>query len=174
MLWPQVVVLNKVDLPHVQEKVPALKEALLQDMGHTRIMEISAATGLNTQELMQRVRKLLNKIDGLSPSGAATTAMGGGEEEDDGMEPVQVTPLGTGRWRVVHPALEKLANALNFEDDGDLERFLEVVEALGVGEQLEVQGGSEGDVLLIGEMERPVVYMSPMPAMAPSPAPRRR
>jgi len=52
-------------MPHVRGRVEELKEGLLKEMSHTRILPISAARGENTRELMQRVRKLLDKIDGL-------------------------------------------------------------------------------------------------------------
>jgi GTPase Era involved in 16S rRNA processing len=61
-----VVVLNKIDLPHVRAKSGELVEALLSRMGHTRVLEISAAARENTRELMQRVRRLLDKVDAQS------------------------------------------------------------------------------------------------------------
>jgi len=36
--------------------------------------------------------------------------------------------------------------------------LLQVLGALGLEEELKSQGGGEGDVLLIGDMERPLVY----------------
>lgn len=46
---PQVVVLNKIDLPEVRAKMEELTAGLLEHMGHTRLMEISAAARENTQ-----------------------------------------------------------------------------------------------------------------------------
>jgi len=52
---PQVIVVNKVDLPDVQERLPELMRELRKRSGHTRVFDISAATRYNTQELMERV-----------------------------------------------------------------------------------------------------------------------
>lgn len=54
-LKPQVIVVNKVDLPEVQERLPELMRELRRRSGHTRVFDISAATMYNTQELMERV-----------------------------------------------------------------------------------------------------------------------
>lgn len=62
---PQVVVVNKCDLPEVQEKLPELMAALRKRCGHSRVFNISAATRLNADELMARVfkwhRSIVNK-----------------------------------------------------------------------------------------------------------------
>ncbi|CAK9007321.1 GTPase Obg (GTP-binding protein Obg) [Durusdinium trenchii] len=54
-LKPQVIVVNKVDLPEVQERLPALMKELRRRSGHSRVFDVSAATRYNTEELMQRV-----------------------------------------------------------------------------------------------------------------------
>ena len=59
---PQVVVLNKIDLPHVQEKQNEIEENLRNIIGHSRFMSISAKTKENTNELMHRCWKLLSVL----------------------------------------------------------------------------------------------------------------
>jgi GTP-binding protein len=56
---PQVVVLNKVDVPEVREKQDELLEQLREAAGHSRVMTISAATTTNVQELMSRLKKFV-------------------------------------------------------------------------------------------------------------------
>ena len=56
---PQVVVLNKVDVPEVREKEEELLEQLREAAGHSRVMTISAATTANVQELMARLKKFV-------------------------------------------------------------------------------------------------------------------
>lgn len=56
---PQVVVLNKVDVPEVKEKQDELLEQLREAAGHSRVMTISAATTTNVQELMSRLKKFV-------------------------------------------------------------------------------------------------------------------
>jgi GTP-binding protein len=56
---PQVVVLNKVDVPEVRERQEELLEQLREAAGHSRVMTISAATTTNVQELMSRLKKFV-------------------------------------------------------------------------------------------------------------------
>lgn len=59
---PQIVVLNKIDLPDVQEREALLRKQLLENMPHTRLLTISAASRTNTDELVERVYSFLKKI----------------------------------------------------------------------------------------------------------------
>ncbi|CAM9621358.1 unnamed protein product, partial [Sphacelaria rigidula] len=60
---PQVVVLNKIDLPVVEEKKSELEEALKQHMQHSRLMSISAGQGDHVSELMMRTRRFLDSVE---------------------------------------------------------------------------------------------------------------
>lgn len=55
----QVVVVNKIDLPEVRQKLPELVKKLRAEAGHSRVLGISAATGDRVKELMQRVHGLV-------------------------------------------------------------------------------------------------------------------
>lgn len=54
---PQVVVLNKIDIPEVQEKEEELLAKLREAAGHSRVLSISAATTERVKELMGRLKK---------------------------------------------------------------------------------------------------------------------
>jgi GTP-binding protein len=56
---PQVVVLNKIDIPQVKEQEEELLAALRKAAGHTRVMSISAATRVRVKELMGRLKKFV-------------------------------------------------------------------------------------------------------------------
>jgi GTPase len=56
---PQVVVLNKVDIPEVLEKEQQLMQALKAEAKHSRVLSISAATTKNVKELMGRLKKFV-------------------------------------------------------------------------------------------------------------------
>ena len=56
---PQVVVLNKLDVPEVQEKSEELMARLREEAGHSRVLPISAATTENVKELMGRLKKFV-------------------------------------------------------------------------------------------------------------------
>jgi len=57
---PQVIVLNKVDIPEVQEKQEKLLEELKRISGHGRVLAISAATTYRVKELMGRLKKIVS------------------------------------------------------------------------------------------------------------------
>ncbi len=56
----QVVVLNKIDIPEVQEKQEKLLEELKKKSGHGRVLAISAATTYRVKELMGRLKKFVS------------------------------------------------------------------------------------------------------------------
>lgn len=59
---PQVIVINKIDVPEVRERVSDYHKQLSLLANHTRILPISAITHENTQELMYRVSQMLSRI----------------------------------------------------------------------------------------------------------------
>jgi GTP-binding protein len=59
---PQVVVLNKIDLPHVAEKQEKILSELRSIMPHTRLLAISAAARINVEDLVERTYKFLMKL----------------------------------------------------------------------------------------------------------------
>jgi GTPase len=59
---PQVVVVNKIDIPEVRDNLPTLLEKLRQAGGHSRVLGISAATGEGVKELMKRMRKYMDSL----------------------------------------------------------------------------------------------------------------
>lgn len=59
---PQIVVLNKIDVPEVQEKADSILREISQKMPHKRLLSISAAGRIGTEELIQRTYSFLEKI----------------------------------------------------------------------------------------------------------------
>lgn len=59
---PQVVVLTKVDLPHVAKRVPALLAALGEVMPHGRLVGVSSADRTNLRLLLARTRQTLDSM----------------------------------------------------------------------------------------------------------------
>ena len=68
---PQVVVLNKVDLPHVEARQEKLLATLRENMPHARLLAISAAGRVGTADLVERTHKFLQKIRRDEASGRA-------------------------------------------------------------------------------------------------------
>jgi|TARA_B110000090_G_C13182551_1_gene369847 GTP-binding protein len=59
---PQVVVINKIDIPEVEVYVDDLTKELKKAAGHSRVVGISALAGSNVKMLMQRVRKMVDSL----------------------------------------------------------------------------------------------------------------
>ena len=59
---PQVVVVNKIDLPLVADRLESLLYRLHQEMPHKRLLTMSAANGINVQEVVERTHNFLCKI----------------------------------------------------------------------------------------------------------------
>ena len=96
---PQVVVLNKIDLPIVEERKDAILKTLRENMGHSRLLAMSAAANVGVAEVVDRTYKFLTKLkkDELdSLSSQFTTA-----QSRDGMqseERIKVESLDTGEY----------------------------------------------------------------------------
>jgi len=59
---PQVVCVNKMDLPEARARWPALKEELKKLAAHGRIDRISAATNTNLVPIMVKVRSMIDRM----------------------------------------------------------------------------------------------------------------
>ena len=106
----QVVVINKIDIPEVREKLPALIEKIKSICKHTRVMGISAATKENVQELMQRVKKLVDKLPKQSNYELFTeeeNRVNFDEEASDDFE-VVTDERYPGQFRVIGQKIEKV------------------------------------------------------------------
>lgn len=59
---PQIVVLNKIDLPHVAEKQNEIVSQLLSKMTHSRILCISGAGRIGMEEFVLKTNQFLKKL----------------------------------------------------------------------------------------------------------------
>ncbi|KAL7516403.1 hypothetical protein ACHAWX_001424 [Stephanocyclus meneghinianus] len=137
---PQVVVLNKVDIPEVREKEEQLMEQLRQAAGHSRVMKISAATTQNVQELMSRLKKFVEAEK------KATLEETGGVEADVIMAEVDLSKAAldsdsddygeaTVSFESIHPGLD-VSHWLHFKQYD----FLEIISDPAYPGQWRVKG----------------------------------
>jgi GTP-binding protein len=149
---PQIVALNKLDLPDAQANLERLLAEL--PVPHTNLFPIAAATREGLDALMVRVADELRRMPG--PQRAPVG--------DD--EPVLTWPLpevdsnfftveqeSEGIWRVRGVKIERLAAMTNLKQDEALDRVDRVMEASGISEALIKAGVQEGDIVLIGKVE---------------------
>jgi GTP-binding protein len=142
---PQVVVLNKIDLPDVQEKWASIKKKL-EKSGY-QPMAISAVTHENLMPVLWKAHELLTEAKEIEPEPEIPVYK---PEEDP--RAFTVTREG-GAWRVSGVAIERSAEMTYWEHDGSRRRFQHLMDKLGVDDALRKAGIQEGDSVFIGEYE---------------------
>ncbi|KAG5180000.1 GTP1/OBG-domain-containing protein [Tribonema minus] len=152
---PQVVVLNKVDLPHVAEKQAEIEAGLLAMMPHKRLMTISAAKRLHTSELMYRVLKLVQSLpeeEELFNGEDIRTLEPDDDDEDRGFQ-ILSDPAYPGQWRVAGTRIERTARMTNWDYYEAIVRFQRIMDAMGVNQELLSAGAKKGDLIMIDEYD---------------------
>ncbi|HNT22797.1 MAG TPA: GTPase ObgE [Anaerolineales bacterium] len=142
---PQVVALNKMDLPDVQARWPSV-EAALKRLGH-QPLAISAAAGTNVKPLLYQAVQLLQSTPPVAEIAATPVYR---VEADPKHFTIEQTPEG---WRVHGEAIERAAAMTYWEFDDSVRRFQHILETLGVDRALREAGVQEGDTVFIGEHE---------------------
>jgi GTP-binding protein len=144
---PQLVALNKIDQPEVQERWPRLKKDL-KKKGY-EAMAISALARTDVAELLKKAAAML----------AETPLPEAGEPEIPVYRPVEdpraftISREAGGGWRIASPAIERAAEMTPWDQPGSVRRFQKMLERLGVDAQLKEAGAKEGDTVYIGEFE---------------------
>lgn len=143
---PQIVVLNKMDLPDVETKFEALA-GTLKERG-IELMPVSAATSMNMKELMWKTYQVLQD-----------TPIEVVEEElpvyraDEDPRAFEVEEIDEGVYQVSGKMVEKAAAMTYFDQVGSVRRFQRLMERLGVEKALRQAGIQEGDTVVVGEWE---------------------
>eukprot|EP00980_Cylindrotheca_fusiformis_P009074 scaffold1960_cov69-Cylindrotheca_fusiformis.AAC.3 len=139
---PQVVVLNKIDIPEVKEKKDELMEQLRAAAGHSRVLSISAVTTERVQELMGRLKKFAfaQPVVDLPPIPEIDLGKAGLDYDSDDYEIVS-DPSYPGQWRIrgdqdVHAGRQKenkptRRNMTHWEYPEVVARFGRQLDALG-------------------------------------------
>ena len=144
---PQIVAVNKMDIPEVRERWPALRESLAQEGAET--LPISAATGEGVRALLGRISRALAELPEGSPFSEEVKIFGVEEDEDE----FRVSSEGEARWRVVGKRVERSAEMTDWSNLEAIRRFQRIIDAMGVTEVLEEAGVEPGDTVLVGEAE---------------------
>jgi GTPase len=146
---PQIVALNKMDLPEVQERWPKI-EAKLKLLGFTGVKSfraISAVSGLNVRELLYLAAERLKETPPLEENEAVPVYRLESDPRQFSIEPSE------GGWRVSGEAIERAAAMTYWEYDDSLRRFQRILSTLGIEDALRKAGVQEGDTVFIGEYE---------------------
>ena len=142
----QIVALNKVDQPEVQEKWIEIKKKFKKH--DVEIMSISALARTQVRELLMKAVQTLSQAPVLEEIAPLPVY----RQENDPRDFDIIRDM-DGSWRVMGEGIERAASMTFWEHDGSVRRFQRIMETLGVDEALREKGAKEGDTVRIGEFE---------------------
>jgi len=144
----QLVALNKIDQPEVQERLPEIKKTL-KKRGVTNLMTISALARTNVRELLNKAFEMLADAPVLEEIEPAMPVY---RSEEDPRE-FHISRGDDASWRVSGVSIERAAAMTYWEHYGSVRRFQKIMQALGVEDALREAGIEEGETVKIGEFE---------------------
>lgn len=156
---PQVVVANKMDIPVASENLKEFKKKLENDGEEVDIVEISAFTRSNIDNLLYKVSDILDNTD---PNTLYEL-----DTEEESMEnrvlykhkpkdeTFKITRDDTGAYVVSGPGIERAFLMTDFNRDASVRRFAQQMRSMGVDDALRERGCKNGDTVKIlkGEFE---------------------
>jgi GTPase len=150
---PQIVVLNKMDLPEAQERWPALK-AKAEAAGYP-VFAISAVAHQGTGELMQYTAKRLQEIQQEEAERLAAQAIASAENPVLRPQPEDAFSIikEKGVYIVKGKRVERVVNMTNLESEEGMDRLQVTLAKMGVTKALEEAGVKVGSKVRFGKVE---------------------
>lgn len=146
---PMVIVANKVDLMSDDDCDAALAR-LSEAYPEVRIFPMSAATDSDLNELVYHLADIL---DAIGPVEYAEEDFEPVEEEPQKQEaPFRVQKIGPDAYEVVGPEIDGLVGRTQFERDEAVERFMKILDNMGIEKALREAGIQDGDTVIVGPM----------------------
>ena len=156
---PQVVVANKMDIPVANDNLKEFKKHLENDGEEVDIVEISAFTRSNIDNLLYKISDILDNTD---PNMLYEL-----DTEEESMEnrvlykhkpkdeTFKITRDDTGAYVVSGPGIERAFLMTDFNRDASVRRFAQQMRSMGVDDALRDRGCKNGDTVKIlkGEFE---------------------
>jgi GTP-binding protein len=144
---PQLVALNKIDQPEVQERLAGIKKEM-KKRGVT-LMTVSALARTNVRELLLKAHAMLADAPPLEEIEPPMPVYRPAEDP----RAFNVSREDDASWRVSGTAIERAAAMTYWEHSGSVRRFQKLMETLGVDEALRAAGIEEGETVKIGAFE---------------------
>ena len=150
---PQIVVLNKMDLPEAQERWPALKAKAIA-AGYP-VFAISAVAHQGTGELMQYSAKRLQEIQQEEAERLAAQAISSAENPVLRPQPEDAFSIikEKGVYIVRGKRVERVVNMTNLESEEGMDHLQVTLAKMGVTKALEEAGVKVGDKVRFGKVE---------------------
>jgi GTPase len=146
---PQVVALNKMDLPEVRRQWPQVARAL-RSRDVAEPLAVSAVTGEGVDALLRRAAIQLAELPPLPPLAEIAPIEPIAPEADKSFT---IERELDGAWRVRGGRIERIVVMTRWEYYDAVMRFQRILEALGITPALRESGIEEGDTVRIGEKE---------------------
>lgn len=150
---PQIVVLNKMDLPEAQELWPALK-AQAEKAGYP-VFAISAASHQGTDELMQFAAHRLHELrqEEAERIAASVTTEASGVVLRPQPEDAFTVSKEEGIYIVRGKRVERAVGMTDLENEEGMDRLQVTLRRMGVTKALEEAGVNVGDTVRFGKVE---------------------
>jgi GTP-binding protein len=142
---PQIVVLNKIDLPEVSTRWGSIKKELVK-----RGYQPYAISALTRQELQPVLWKALELLRSKERHEVPHVIPIYKPADDLRSFTIHRTSKG---WVVEGSAIQRAAAMTYWEYEGSVRRFQKLMASLGVDDALRKEGIQEGDTVIIGENE---------------------
>lgn len=155
---PQIVVANKMDIPAAQENLEEFKAKLAADGEEVDIVEISAFTRTNVDNLLYKISDILDSTDPnmlyeLDTEESMENRVLYKHKPKD--ETFKITRDDTAAYVVSGPGIERAFLMTDFNRDASVRRFAQQMRSMGVDDALRERGCKNGDTVKIlkGEFE---------------------
>ncbi|QWQ39521.1 GTPase ObgE [Gemella sp. zg-570] len=157
---PQIVVANKMDMPESKENLKIFKEKIAENNEEIDLIEISAFTHSNIDNLLYKISDLLDKtnyntlyeIDINKEETIENRVLYKHKPND---ETFNISRDDTGAYVVSGAGIERAFMMTDFNRDASVRRFAQQMRSMGVDDALRARGCSNGDTVKIlkGEFE---------------------
>ncbi|MBL8101217.1 MAG: GTPase ObgE [Anaerolineales bacterium] len=144
---PQIVVLNKIDQPDVQERLKEITASFKKKK--IELITASAMARTGTRDILISAYKQLQELPAEVLEEEALPVY---KPEVDPNQ-FEITREDSGDWRVTGVAIERAAKMTYWEHDGSIRRFQKLMIHLGVDKALRNAGIEEGETVFIGDFE---------------------
>lgn len=145
---PQLVVLNKIDLPDVRMRESDIRKAIT-NAGYP-FMSISAVTGEGVKAMLYEIKRMIDAAPKVLQLPSDEPVIIRPQIED---KPFTIKREGNNIWRVRGKEIERISAMTYFEFDDSLLRFQTALERTGITAALTQAGVKVGDTVYIGDQE---------------------
>jgi len=144
---PQLVAVNKMDLPEARERWSALRDEL-KSRGFEPFA-VSALTHQGTREVLYRAMQLLAEVPPAPPEEKELPVYQAAEDPSA----FSIEREGDRGWRVKGKRIERAAEMTYWELEEAVARFQRILELVGIYRALQEAGVRPGDMVRIGKHE---------------------